>query len=127
MLNLTCVRQLTRTGGEAPGGKEVMMQTLDQVVRVAVLNGALARSVEENVAIARRQRSMALSGEFGGRSSKQILRNSSTVADAVIQQLGLRAGVVMTEEFDSLMDGYSDEVFPFLEAVLASAGSALAP
>ena len=103
-----------------------MMQSLDQIVRVAVINGARSRSVEENIDIARRQRVMAYSGEFGERQSKSLLRDSSSVADVVLQQRGLRAGVVMTPEFDALMAGYSDEVFPFLEAILATAGSPLA-
>lgn len=103
-----------------------MMQTLAQIVRVAVYNGSLSRPIEKNVEIARIQRAEALSGEFGEKISEQTLRDSSTIADVVLQQLGLRAGVVMTPEFDALMAGYSDEVFPFLEAILATAGSPLA-
>lgn len=109
-----------------------MIQSLQQIVRLSVVEGARRRSLAHNIEAARSLRAEAVSGGTTARMCEHLREVSSYLADVVREQLGLAAGVIMTNEFDTLVDwvgGGPDSIpFPYLEAMLILGGhpSALA-
>lgn len=101
-----------------------MFQTERQIVRLMVRRGAEAKPVEWNIEHARQQVREAKSGEWGPRLSVEVRGYAGVIADVICDQLGMRAGDVMTDEFAQIMAD-ADEAgadYPFLDAILAIGG-----